>query len=504
MQQGAGTDPVSPYPVQHDLSSAPGRIIVKYRNAASDYAMNQVSSMQDSISREFGASIIPRPDPVLSAGFQILEVPGQSVDSVLSAYKKSSLIEYVEPDFRISLEPSETGISIITPLSAGSSSAIPNDPEYSKLWGLHNTGQSPFNGTPGADISAEETWQHATGSKEIIVAVIDSGVDYTHEDLKDNIWKNEGEIPDNQIDDDGNGYTDDIYGWNFEGNNNSVLDGNGHGTHCSGIIGAVGNNNLGVTGVNWKVRIMPLKFMDSTGNGYVSDAVSAILYANRMGADVISCSWSGTENSNTLLDAISASSAVVVCAAGNSGSDDDKTPVYPANCNSPNIIAVAATDASDNLAAFSNFGKDSVDIAAPGVEIASTYPGNLYAYMSGTSMAAPFISGAAALVKSANPSLTSTKIRSTLLSSADPLVSLQGKVLSQGRLNVYRAISPGGEGSEVQIPSPALEPVLTVTSTATNQVFTRYDASPLSGTLRPPVRVISAGYQPGGSPVLSP
>ncbi|MFH0966189.1 MAG: S8 family peptidase [Methanobacteriota archaeon] len=418
------------------------------------------------MTQKFGTSVLSHPEPMESTGFQVIQVPRLSVNSVMTAYIGSSLVEYAEPDYRISLEPSQTEIKIITQAEGSSPSMTPDDPEFEKLWGLHNTGQSPFNGKLGADISAEEAWKYSTGSSEIVVAVLDSGVDYTHPDLAENIWTNPGEIPDNGIDDDGNGFIDDVHGWNFQGNNNSVMDDNGHGTHCAGIIGAIGDNHIGVTGVNWKVRIMPLKFMDNSGNGYISDAVSAILYANRMGADVISCSWSGTQYSNALEDAISASPSIVVCAAGNGGSDDDSTPIYPATNDCPNIITVAATDASDNLASFSNYGVKSVDIAAPGVEIASTYPGNQYAYMSGTSMATPYVSGVAALLKSINPTLTNIQMRSILLTSSDILSSLDGKVSSLGRLNAYKTISQVSGSTNVQqsipTPTPTSIPVQTI------------------------------------------
>lgn len=461
----------NPYQNQNPPSPIADRIIVKYKGSARENTDRPIPSMEASMTQKFGTSILFQPEPMASAGLQVIQVPGVSVDSVINAYKDSSLVEYAEPDYRISLEPSQTGIKIITQSTDSSVSTTPDDPEYGKLWGLHNTGQSPFNGKAGADINVEEAWKYSTGSSEIVVAILDSGVDYTHPDLADNIWVNSGEIPNNGIDDDGNGFIDDIHGWNFQGNNKSVMDDNGHGTHCAGIVGAVGNNNIGVTGVNWKVRIMPLKFMDSSGNGNISDAVAAILYANQMGADVISCSWSGTHYSNALEDAISVSPAVIVCAAGNGGTDDDSTPIYPATNDCPNIITVAATDASDNLATFSNYGVASVDIAAPGEEIASTYPGNLYAYMSGTSMATPYVSGVAALLKSIRPTLTNIQIRSTLITSSDSLSGLNGKVSSQGRLNADRAVSQVSGSTQVQ--QPVLTPISTPVPTQIIPILTQ-------------------------------
>jgi len=434
----------TPYGQSFNVNSvpkaAPDRFIVKYKDTAQKELINADISDGQLPSRISGITSYVNQQSLGMRGLQVVKVPVASLDSTMTAFKNSPLVEYTEPDYQITVEPSQTGIQIISPSSLNLL-IIPNDPEYPNLWGLHNTGQSNFNATAGADISAEEAWEITTGSRDIVVAVLDSGIDYTHIDLADNIWTNEKEIPGNGIDDDGNGYVDDVHGWNFQGKNNTPVDENGHGTHCAGIIGAVGNNNIGVTGVNWHVRIMPLRFMNNTGNGYISDAVSAILYANQMGADVISCSWSGTEYSQALKDAITASPAVVVCAAGNGASNDDLDQVFPATFSSSNMITVAASDSNDKLASFSNYGLSSVNIAAPGVEIASTYPGNRYAYMSGTSMATPYVAGVAALLKAADPSLSNIQIRDTILSSVDPIGNLSGKISSGGRLNAYHALT---------------------------------------------------------------
>lgn len=388
------------------------------------------------------------------------------MNEAIASYRQNSSVEYAEPDYIISLyssqaDPVISGVS--GSLTKGSNNS-PNDPDYPYQWGLHNTGQSPFNGTDGADISAEKTWKVTTGSPDVTVAVIDTGVDYTHEDLHANIWNNTKEIPDNGIDDDGNGYIDDTTGWNFLGKNNTPMDDNGHGTHCAGIIGAAGDNNLGVAGINWKVKIMPLKFMNSTGNGYISDAISSILYANKMGADVISCSWSGPEYSQAFKGAIDASSAVIICAAGNDNANDDLEPTYPACYNSSNLISVTATNQNDELASFSNYGINSVDIAAPGVKIASTYPGDQYRYMSGTSMATPFVSGTAALIKAKNTSESNIQIRERIMSTADKISSCTGKISSGGRLNASKAVL--GSDSITQIP------VKNGGITDSNQIFT--------------------------------
>ncbi len=480
------------------LPSAPNRFIVKYKNSMESNSLVKRDPIGPVMNPQGKPAEIHQ-TPLGGAGLHIVQVPTDSLDTVMTVFQNNPLVDYAEPDYQISVEPSSTGVQVITS-SAGSITKKPNDPEYPKLWGLHNTGQSPFNGTPGADISAEEAWGITTGSSDIVVAVIDSGVDYTHQDLADNIWTNAKEIPANGIDDDGNGYLDDVHGWNFQGANNSPVDENGHGTHCAGIIGAVGDNNLGCTGVNWHVKIMPLKFMDSTGNGYISDAISAILYANKMGADVISCSWSGGENSQALQNAIAASSAVVVCAAGNGGADDDTTAVYPATFSSPNLITVAASDSNDNLASFSNYGLKTVQIAAPGVEIVSTYPGNRYAYMSGTSMATPYVAGAAALLKAAKSSLTNTQIRDDLISSVDQNTNLSGKISTGGRLDVYQALT-GERGTSVDAGNtvksttspPALSMNPSVTPTMSATIFLSQPSDPEQATM--PVTGVSPSLQ---------
>jgi C1A family cysteine protease len=315
---------------------------------------------------------------------------------------------------------------------------IPNDPSIYSLWGMYNYGQT--GGTVDADIDAPEAWAINTGSPSVIIAVIDTGVDYTHPDLAANMWTNTGEIADNGIDDDGNGYIDDVRGWNFYAWTNNPWDDHSHGTHCAGTIAGVGNNNRGVAGVCWTAKIMPLKFLSSSGGGWTSDAVSAILYANRMGAHVLSNSWGGGGYSQSLKDAIDASSAVVVCAAGNDGLNTDTSPNYPSAYVSPNIIAVAATDHNDYLAYFSNYGYSSVDVAAPGVNIYSTTPSNGYGTKSGTSMATPHVSGLAGLLKSTNPSLTNSQIIEVIKSSVDKKSSLTGLVGTGGRINAAQAV----------------------------------------------------------------
>jgi len=328
--------------------------------------------------------------------------------------------------------------------------SIPNDPDFSLLYGLNNTGQT--GGTPDADIDAPEAWDIQTGSSSVVVAVIDTGVDYNHEDLALNIWTNpNGEVPDNGIDDDGNGYVDDVRGWDFYNNDNDPIDDHGHGTHCAGTIGGVGNNGIGVVGVNWDVEIMPLKFLSSGGSGTTAGAISAIQYATLMGANVMSNSWGGGGYSQALKDTIAAAGdagILFVAAAGNSGANSDQSPMYPAAYDNANIVSVAATDYNDQKASFSNYGVVSVDLGAPGVNIYSTVPPGPcslcdlsgFRFLSGTSMATPHVSGVAGLIKAEFPALTANGLKLRLLGTIDPIPSLDGITVTGGRLNAYNSL----------------------------------------------------------------
>lgn len=349
-----------------------------------------------------------------------------SVINAIAILEKNPLIEYAEPNY------------IRYPTT------IPNDPRFSDLWGLNNTGQT--GGTVGADIDAPGAWEITTGSTNNVIAVIDTGVDMTHQDLSTNIWTNPDEIPGNGIDDDHNGFIDDIHGWDFYQNDNNPSDTNRckHGTHVSGTIGAVGNNGKGVTGVNWNVKIMPLRFLGgSLCSGSDANAIKAIEYATEKGVRISNNSWGGGGYNRALENAIRNSDMIFVAAAGNGGSDgigdnnDGAKPQYPASYPLDNIISVAATDHNDARASFSNYGLASVDLAAPGVNILSTIPGNQYAYFSGTSMATPHVSGVVGLLLSQNPALENWQAIWKILQGVDK----KGlPVLSGGRLNAYNSL----------------------------------------------------------------
>jgi subtilisin family serine protease/outer membrane protein assembly factor BamB len=341
--------------------------------------------------------------------------------------------------------PYNSGIPVVTAeadyvVHTMQTNRVPNDPAFSKLWGMQNTGQS--GGQSGDDIAATGAWSMSTGTSTVVVAVIDTGIEMTHPDLAANIYTNTKEITGNAADDDHNGYIDDIHGWNFVADNNNPSDDHYHGTHCAGTIGAVGDNGNGVAGVNWQVRLLPLKFLSSSGAGATSDAIEAIAYATAMHVDVMSNSWGGGGYSSLLKSAIEEAGRqgiVFIAAAGNDGCNTDITPQYPSGYDSPSIVSVAASDANDQLAGFSNYGSISVDLAAPGVGIYSTAPGNNYRYLNGTSMATPHVAGACALLKALNPSLGVAEIKSRLLASVDQKPGLAATV-SHGRLNVMKLL----------------------------------------------------------------
>lgn len=345
-------------------------------------------------------------------------------------------------------------------------SIVPNDSDFHLLWALNNTGQN--GGIPEADIQLTEAWQKETGSDSVVVGVIDSGVDWRHPDLIDNIWQNLAEDADqdgrvlewiggqwvfdpgdqNGIDDDGNGYIDDFVGWDFVNNDNDPSDDHflGHGTHVAGTIAARGNNGLGISGVSWHAKIMALKFLNGQGTGFASDAVAAIDYAIMMEADLTNNSWGGGINSQSLFDAVGRAQQagqIFVAAAGNNyGNNNDRTAVYPSSYAFDNILSVTATDNYDRLTNFANIGHATVDLAAPGYGIYSTTPQNRYGYLSGTSMAAPHVSGAICLLLSQQATAAYTHIIDRLIYAVDRRNNLEEICTSGGRLNVHRAMGP--------------------------------------------------------------
>jgi len=322
---------------------------------------------------------------------------------------------------------------------------LPDDPGFGNLWGLHNTGQS--GGTADADIDAPEAWDVATGSGAVVAGIVDTGIDAAHPDLAANIWTNPGEIPGNGLDDDGNGYADDVRGWDFYQWDNNPQDGHGHGTHVAGTIGAAGSNGVGVAGVNWSIKLMALKAFGGS-DGTDSDVTEAIAYATWMATNgvkvrVTNNSYGAPSSATYVYDAVAAAGdagMLFIAAAGNTGGSIDAAPQYPASYALPHVIAVAATDRNDNRSSFSSYGAVSVDLGAPGSDIYSTLPGGGYGNKSGTSMACPHVVGAAALLWDLNPDWDYARVRDALFAGVDQIASLTNKTVTHGRLNVSEAL----------------------------------------------------------------
>lgn len=404
----------------------PGEVLVEYRAGSP-------ASRVEQLRRLLGARVLERFQRV---GLERLRLgAGVSVQKAVQALAADPSVAHAQPNFLYR--------------AAGS----PNDPYFGSgsLWALNNYGQS--GGTSDADIDAPEAWSLSTGSSAVVVGVIDTGIDYNHPDLAPNIWTNPGEVPGNRVDDDGNGYVDDVHGWNAAANNGNPMDDNGHGTHVAGTIGAVGNNGVGVAGINWSVKIVPLKFLGSDGSGSTASAIACLDYLHKLkdrGVNVIASnnSWGGGGYDQLLRDAIERSNTrgiLFVAASGNGDAygnaiNNDSTPQYPASYTNANIISVTATDNTDRRAYFANYGSTSVDLGAPGVDILSTTPNDTYSSYSGTSMATPHVTGAVALLRAYNSSLTALQIRDRILATGDPCADLSGKTVTGRRLNLANAL----------------------------------------------------------------
>ncbi len=417
----------------HDVH--PTRLIVKFKDEVS-------GSTKETRARQFGEKVkknfklMPRvavldedgSRPGLAAN---AESRRSRLQGRIDALKQSGQFEYVEPDYIVQalLEPTDQAFTNGT------------------LWGLRNIGV--LAGVPGVDISATNAWDITTGSTNVIVGVIDTGIRYTHRDLTNQMWRNLGEIPGNGIDDDGNGWVDDVYGINAALNTGNPIDVHEHGTHVAGTIGAAANDGNPHVGVNWNVRLMALKFLNPFGA--ISDAIECIDYGVAHGAKVLNNSWGGGGYSQALYDAIDrarAAGVLFVVAAGNSASDNDIFPQYPANYDLPNVISVAAIDRQDQLASFSCFGSTTVDLGAPGVSIySSVSTGDTnYALFQGTSMACPHVAGVAALILAKFPGADYTEVRERLLLGTVPTPALDGRCVTGGRVNAYNSLTLTGSG----------------------------------------------------------
>lgn len=401
--------------------AVPGEFIVKFKNNYS------IRNNFYNLNQELGSyvkSTIP--------GQNIVVVKRPSFEIQSSAMKllqNNPNVELVEPNYIYRINK------------------LPNDPMLGQLWGMKNIGQKDASnsvGVAGIDIGAEQAWDIQTGNKDLVVAVIDTGVDYNNPDLAENIWTNEAELNGKAgVDDDKNGYIDDVHGFNFTNNTGDPMDDHGHGTHCSGTIGAKGDDGKGIVGVAWNVKIMGVKFLDANGSGTLEGAIKSIDYATKMGAKIQSNSWGGGGFSQTLKDAIdrsNAAGALFVAAAGNESNNNDSNATYPASYDVPNIISVAAIDNRGQIASFSNYGRNKVHVGAPGVKVLSTTT-NGYEAWSGTSMATPHVSGIAALLASNEPELTNVELKQRIVATAKPIPGLRGKTKSGGMANAFFALT---------------------------------------------------------------
>ena len=428
-----------------DAPHVPGEIIVKFKagRGQSFLKSRMFSSLKVKDQRDINLSY-----DTLS----VLKVSDDnSLISTLSALKNNPDIEFAEPNFTYTIKPIKKDNFLNKVLQKFPSNNFtgntPDDPDFEKLWGMNNSGSNEPRGKAGiegADINAIKAWEITKGSRAIKIAVIDTGVDYNHPDLKSNMWINTKEIPGNGIDDDGNGYIDDVYGYDFANSDSDPMDGSGHGTHCSGTIGAIHNNQIGVSGVMADVSIMALKFLSDDGSGTLEAAIKAIDYATMMDVDIMSNSWGGGARSEALLEAIKRASdkgIIFTAAAGNSSTDNDAKPSYPSSYDLPNIVSVAAITAQNGLANFSSYGKTSVHIAAPGQNILSTVNNGKYDVYSGTSMATPHVSGVLGLLIAKEGRISHEALRERLTMTGVPVAGLRGKTLTASRIDAYNLLT---------------------------------------------------------------
>ncbi|NQY99129.1 MAG: S8 family serine peptidase [Bdellovibrionales bacterium] len=407
-----------------NVQSVPGEYVVRLKETI---ATQNVTPLSQILGGEVGERFGLDKNLVV-----VKRSPLEREDYVVSTLKSNPMVANAEPNFIYTIDTDEQPTT------------VPNDPEFNALWGLHNTDSRPDGlNSAGIDVDALKAWEITTGSDEVVIAVIDTGVDYTIDDLVPNVWTNDAELNGEAgVDDDGNGFVDDIYGMDFANEDSDPMDDHGHGSHCAGTIGASGNNGIGIVGVAQNVKLMGIKFLTARGGGTLEGAIKSIDYATLMGVDVMSNSWGGGGFSEELKNSIiraKEAGILFTAAAGNSRQNNDARPTYPATYDVDNIVSVAAIDSRGRLASFSSYGATTVDVAAPGVNVLSTTPDGLKSW-SGTSMATPHVSGVAALVLANEPEITMTDLRDRLINTTKPVSAVRGKVASGGIVSAYYAL----------------------------------------------------------------
>jgi thermitase len=431
----------------------PGEVLVKYKSNTKGRTQVFKSKRAGlSLSREFftGGQDFP------ISRFAVIKTKNKSnLLNLIERLNNDPKVAYAEPNYLYyTIKNNRNLQDILTYVDQDNSSAAPNDPSFTKLWGLANTGtneplsqgrNSSPTGRAGVDINALKAWSITKGSKSIKIAVIDTGVDYNHPDLVENIWTNTAEANGTPgVDDDGNGYIDDIHGYDFANKDGDPMDGNGHGTHCSGTIAAAHDNGVGVAGVMAHAQIIGVKFLTDQGSGSTADAILSIDYAIKQGVDIMSNSWGGSGRSEALLEAIERANAagiIFTAAAGNNAADNDTTPSFPANYDVENVISVAAHNYDDKLASFSCFGATTVHISAPGRNILSTVNGNAYDVYSGTSMATPHVSGVVGLYLALNGKTNPKTLRDEIMRTSVYGKSYGRSTISGGRVDAYNFLT---------------------------------------------------------------
>lgn len=436
-----------------EIPSVQGEVVVKVKKGMMSKFLGKKSFLGAEIKKSMN---------LLAGEFVVLKSSQKSTQGLMLELRRQPEVVYAEPNFIYKAISTEA-----------------TDPLYERLWGLSNAGNNEPNrentgysgtvGVAGSDINAQKAWGITRGNKKVVIAVIDTGIDYNHPDLKENMWVNTKEIPGNGIDDDNNGYIDDVYGWNAASDNGNPMDGNAHGTHCAGTIGAK-HNSIGVAGVMNDVTLMAVKFLTDSGSGSLADAVEAIDYATKQNVDIMSNSWGGGGFSQTLEDAIKAAKAkgiLFVAAAGNDGTNNDSSPHYPSNYQVDNVVSVASHTVSNTLSSFSCYGKRTVHVAAPGSNILSTTPGNSYKVFSGTSMATPHVSGVLGLYVAQNGRQDVKAVRDRLMATSVPSQAYRKTVMAGGRVDAYNFLTdtriPRNEPSESEWKVEALSEVFETT-----------------------------------------